>query len=64
MKLGERRAGLIKRLALLPVWLIIALILAVGLLADPDPGLALVIALALGGSTGLSSLAGKRGGES
>jgi dolichol kinase len=64
VKLGEQRARLIKRLALLPVWFIIALVLAVGLLANPDPVWALVIALALGGSTGLSSLAGKRGGES
>jgi hypothetical protein len=59
VRLGEQRARLIKHLVLLPVWAVIALILAVGLLLNPDPVFALVIALVLGGSAGLSSLVGK-----
>ncbi|HEV2857735.1 MAG TPA: hypothetical protein VGW80_04955 [Solirubrobacterales bacterium] len=45
------------------MWVVIALILAIGLVVDPDPIFALVIALVLGGSAGLSSLAGRGGGE-
>lgn len=61
---GEQRVRLIKRLAFLPVWIIIALILTVNLLRNPDPVFALVTAVVLGGSAGLSSLAGKGGGGS